>query len=55
MLTPIKDTRPKMMWTEVIRTCYVRSVGPPFERERLKYSAQETKYDKVIYSNTTHI
>jgi len=38
------------MWTEVIRTCYVRSVGLPFERGGLKYSAKETKYDKVIYS-----
>ena len=50
MLTPITDTIRKVMWTGVIRTYYMCSVGPPFEPGGLKYVVQETKYDKVIYS-----
>jgi len=43
MLTPITDTRPKVMWTDVIRTYYMCSVGRPFELGGLKYRGQETK------------
>jgi len=48
MLTPITDSRPKVMWTEAMRTYYVCSVGSPFKPGGLKYVAIK-KNDKVIY------